>query len=150
MGSEMCIRDRSLGNPGRRYCFGRGSNCGWKNQPGLAVTGRAYRLSAGTGGAPARLFSQGRTLTPRHHHQSRIVNTSVKRSSRFSNASLAVLALLVIVLITAPWWAGRAELRLLGEVYLYLSLACLWNLICLLYTSPSPRDATLSRMPSSA
>ena len=25
-----------------------------------------------------------------------------------------------------------------------------WNRICLLYTSPSPRDATLSRMPSSA
>ena len=24
------------------------------------------------------------------------------------------------------------------------------NLLCLLYTSPSPRDATLSRMPSSA
>ena len=26
----------------------------------------------------------------------------------------------------------------------------LWTYICLLYTSPSPRDATLSRMPSSA
>ena len=25
-----------------------------------------------------------------------------------------------------------------------------WDRICLLYTSPSPRDATLSRMPSSA
>ena len=25
-----------------------------------------------------------------------------------------------------------------------------WNKTCLLYTSPSPRDATLSRMPSSA
>ena len=25
-----------------------------------------------------------------------------------------------------------------------------WDLPCLLYTSPSPRDATLSRMPSSA
>ena len=25
-----------------------------------------------------------------------------------------------------------------------------WNHACLLYTSPSPRDATLSRMPSSA
>ena len=25
-----------------------------------------------------------------------------------------------------------------------------WNIPCLLYTSPSPRDATLSRMPSSA
>ena len=24
------------------------------------------------------------------------------------------------------------------------------NILCLLYTSPSPRDATLSRMPSSA
>ena len=27
---------------------------------------------------------------------------------------------------------------------------CLWDKSCLLYTSPSPRDATLSRMPSSA
>ena len=25
-----------------------------------------------------------------------------------------------------------------------------WDMLCLLYTSPSPRDATLSRMPSSA
>ena len=25
-----------------------------------------------------------------------------------------------------------------------------YDLVCLLYTSPSPRDATLSRMPSSA
>ena len=25
-----------------------------------------------------------------------------------------------------------------------------WNYTCLLYTSPSPRDATLARMPSSA
>ena len=25
-----------------------------------------------------------------------------------------------------------------------------WIMVCLLYTSPSPRDATLSRMPSSA
>ena len=27
---------------------------------------------------------------------------------------------------------------------------CIWMRNCLLYTSPSPRDATLSRMPSSA
>ena len=33
---------------------------------------------------------------------------------------------------------------------LKLSLAQLRQLTCLLYTSPSPRDATLSRMPSSA
>ena len=53
----------------------------------------------------------------------------VKRSSRFSNTSLLLLAVLVIALVAAPSWAGRAELRLLGEVYLYLSLACLWNLM---------------------
>lgn len=41
-----------------------------------------------------------------------------------------VIALLaVVVLAAAPWWAGRADLRLMGEIYLYLSLACLWNLM---------------------
>lgn len=39
----------------------------------------------------------------------------------------ATLAL--IVLAAAPWWAGRADLRLMGEIFLYLSLACLWNLM---------------------
>ena len=29
-------------------------------------------------------------------------------------------------------------------------LAWMWCIICLLYTSPSPRDRTRSRMPSSA
>ena len=32
----------------------------------------------------------------------------------------------------------------------YVLLGGDWNMCCLLYTSPSPRDATLSRMPSSA
>ena len=40
---------------------------------------------------------------------------------------MAVIAL--VVLATAPWWAGRADMRLLGEIYLYLSLACLWNMM---------------------
>ena len=31
-----------------------------------------------------------------------------------------------------------------------VSLESLKHIVCLLYTSPSPRDATLSRMPSSA
>ena len=38
------------------------------------------------------------------------------------------------------WW-GEVNQKLSEEVFDYL---------CLLYTSPSPRDATLSRMPSSA
>ena len=41
-------------------------------------------------------------------------------------------------------WAdidGDYEATMLGGI---------WHYSCLLYTSPSPRDATLSRMPSSA
>ena len=44
------------------------------------------------------------------------------------------------------WWGLGVLIyeMLVGEVCILYSLACL------LYTSPSPRDATLSRMPSSA
>ncbi|MEL6572207.1 MAG: branched-chain amino acid ABC transporter permease [Pseudomonadota bacterium] len=42
---------------------------------------------------------------------------------------MAIAVLGLIVLAAAPWWAGRADLRLLGEIYLYLSLAMLWNLM---------------------
>ena len=38
----------------------------------------------------------------------------------------------------------------LGSIYLLIFLAQTWLRICLLYTSPSPRDGLLSRMPSSA
>lgn len=38
-------------------------------------------------------------------------------------------ALVLLALIAAPWWAGRADMRLLSEIFLYLSLACLWNLL---------------------
>lgn len=42
----------------------------------------------------------------------------------------SILGLLVLLgLVVAPWWMGRADLRLLGEIYLYLSLATLWNLL---------------------
>lgn len=42
---------------------------------------------------------------------------------------MVVGLLALIVLAAAPWWAGRADLRLMGEIFLYLSLACLWNLM---------------------
>jgi len=32
-------------------------------------------------------------------------------------------------LIAAPWWADRASLRLLAEIYAYVALASLWNLL---------------------
>ena len=65
--------------------------------------------------------------------------------------------------VFAPW-IQDLDLRVTslggGEVKLLLpynnrlcragDMICGQALICLLYTSPSPRDATLSRMPSSA
>lgn len=42
---------------------------------------------------------------------------------------MLIAAVALIVLAVAPWWAGRADMRLLGEIYLYLSLAVLWNLM---------------------
>ena len=56
-------------------------------------------------------------------------NYTVSRSSSAARVA-AVLALIgLIVLIAAPWWAGRADMRLLGELFLYLALASLWNLM---------------------
>lgn len=53
----------------------------------------------------------------------------VTQSSPASRAA-AVIGLLVVVLFAAaPWWAGSANLRLFGEVFLYLALASLWNLL---------------------
>ncbi|MGP6089914.1 branched-chain amino acid ABC transporter permease [Antarctobacter jejuensis] len=59
------------------------------------------------------------------------MNTDI-RISRTSNAAkvAAVLgALIVVILIAAPYWAGRADMRLMGEIFLYLALASLWNLL---------------------
>ena len=44
---------------------------------------------------------------------------------------------------------GLLSGELLGKVWISL-VVLLKGYLCLLYTSPSPRDATLSRMPSSA
>lgn len=52
---------------------------------------------------------------------------SVSRSSRASLVAALAGAVLLVVLIAAPWWAGRADMRLMGELFLYLALATLWN-----------------------
>jgi branched-chain amino acid transport system permease protein len=50
----------------------------------------------------------------------------VDRSSRFG---LVFWALLLILLAAAPFWGDRQTMRLLGEVYSYIALASLWNLL---------------------
>jgi branched-chain amino acid transport system permease protein len=54
---------------------------------------------------------------------------AVERATRTSRLAGIASLLIVAVLIAAPWWAGRANLRLLGEIYSFLALASLWNLL---------------------
>ncbi|OCX66287.1 ABC transporter permease [Thioclava sp. SK-1] len=54
---------------------------------------------------------------------------SVSRASRASTITMVLCVVIVLGLVAAPWWAGRADLRLMGEMFLYLSLAVLWNLL---------------------
>ncbi|MEM1006203.1 MAG: branched-chain amino acid ABC transporter permease [Pseudomonadota bacterium] len=54
---------------------------------------------------------------------------SVSRSSKAARIAAILAAIGLLVLIAAPWWAGRADMRLMGELFLYLSLATLWNLM---------------------
>ncbi|WP_420864010.1 branched-chain amino acid ABC transporter permease [Algirhabdus cladophorae] len=53
----------------------------------------------------------------------------VTRSTTASRISVVFAFIAIVVLAAAPWWAGRADMRLMGEIYLYLSLATLWNLM---------------------
>jgi branched-chain amino acid transport system permease protein len=53
----------------------------------------------------------------------------IRRSTPASRFGTWLFLGLFLVLAAAPWWAGRADLRLLGEVYSFAALACLWNLL---------------------
>lgn len=59
------------------------------------------------------------------------MSTDIRISRTSSAARVAAIlgALIVVILIAAPWWAGRADMRLMGEIFLYLALASLWNLL---------------------
>jgi branched-chain amino acid transport system permease protein len=53
----------------------------------------------------------------------------VEHSTPSSQLGLILIAVLVLALAAAPWWGGRAELRLLAEIFTYIALASLWNLL---------------------
>ncbi len=53
----------------------------------------------------------------------------VTRTSPATRAAALLGVIVLVVLIAAPYWAGRADMRLMGEVFLYLALASLWNLM---------------------
>jgi branched-chain amino acid transport system permease protein len=53
----------------------------------------------------------------------------VEHATRASRVGLTILAVALVLLVAAPYWAGRAELRLFAEIFAYLALASLWNLL---------------------
>lgn len=54
---------------------------------------------------------------------------TIERSTPASRLATLVAMLILAILVLAPWWAGRADLRLIGEFATYLALASLWNLL---------------------
>src|SRR5215216_5629070 len=53
----------------------------------------------------------------------------VAHANTSSRIGMAVVTAATAALIAAPWWADRASLRLLSEIYAYVALASLWNLL---------------------
>jgi branched-chain amino acid transport system permease protein len=53
----------------------------------------------------------------------------IRRSTRTSRVTAIVALILLVGLVAAPWWAGRANVRLFGEIFSFIALASLWNLM---------------------
>src|SRR5260221_5219240 len=53
----------------------------------------------------------------------------VEHANTSSRTGTAIVLVALAALIAAPWWADRASLRLLSEIYAYVALASLWNLL---------------------
>ena len=53
----------------------------------------------------------------------------VERSTSASRLGLAIGIVVLIILVAAPFWAGRANLRLFVEIAYFLALAQMWNLL---------------------
>ena len=53
----------------------------------------------------------------------------VAHATTSSRVGMTIVIAATAALIAAPWWADRASLRLLSEIYAYIALASLWNLL---------------------
>jgi branched-chain amino acid transport system permease protein len=53
----------------------------------------------------------------------------VEHATRSSRIGVATIAIALVVLVLAPFWADRQMLRLLAEIFTFVALASLWNLL---------------------
>ena len=58
-----------------------------------------------------------------------VVSHTVQHATRSSRIGVALIAVTLIALALAPFWGDRQTLRLLAEVYAFVALASLWNLL---------------------
>jgi branched-chain amino acid transport system permease protein len=58
-----------------------------------------------------------------------MTSVRVEYANRSGRIGLALLVVVLAVLAAAPAWGGRDDLRLLSEIYAYVGLASLWNLL---------------------
>jgi len=59
----------------------------------------------------------------------RLIVPTVQHSTRSSRVGVALVTVTLITLVLAPFWSDRQTLRLLAEVYAFVALASLWNLL---------------------
>jgi branched-chain amino acid transport system permease protein len=57
------------------------------------------------------------------------MSVRVEFANRSSRIGMALCVAALVVLAAAPFWGGRDDLRLLAEIYAYVALASLWNLL---------------------
>jgi branched-chain amino acid transport system permease protein len=55
--------------------------------------------------------------------------TKIEHATRSSRIGVALIALALVVLTLAPFWGQRETLRLLAEIFTFVALASLWNLL---------------------
>jgi branched-chain amino acid transport system permease protein len=53
----------------------------------------------------------------------------IEHATRSSRIGVAAIAVALVVLALAPFWGDRATLRLLAEIFTFVALASLWNLL---------------------
>ena len=63
------------------------------------------------------------------HMSVHAANACVAFASRSSRIGMALCAVGLVALAAAPFWGGRDDLALLSEIYAYVALASLWNLL---------------------
>jgi branched-chain amino acid transport system permease protein len=53
----------------------------------------------------------------------------VEHATQSSRIGVGVIAVTLVILVLAPYWGDRQTLRLLAEVFTFVALASLWNLL---------------------